>query len=73
MCFQFMLIHPLCLCASQYPKGIAEYDYIPNFTVRGLHYDIQKVRHIILPFHCSSMSFFADSVKVLSLLFCRVF
>ncbi|XP_037540705.1 5'-nucleotidase domain-containing protein 2 [Nematolebias whitei] len=26
----------------KYPKGIAKYDYIPNFTVRGLHYDIQK-------------------------------
>lgn len=28
----------------QYPEGIGKYDYIPNFAVRGLHYDIQKVR-----------------------------
>lgn len=27
----------------QYPEGIRKYDYIPNFAVRGLHYDIQKV------------------------------
>uniref|UniRef100_H3D4S0 5'-nucleotidase domain containing 2 n=1 Tax=Tetraodon nigroviridis TaxID=99883 RepID=H3D4S0_TETNG len=26
----------------KYPEGIRKYDYIPNFTVRGLHYDIQK-------------------------------
>uniref|UniRef100_A0A8C5G4N3 5'-nucleotidase domain containing 2 n=1 Tax=Gouania willdenowi TaxID=441366 RepID=A0A8C5G4N3_GOUWI len=26
----------------KYPEGIAKYDYIPNFAVRGLHYDIQK-------------------------------
>lgn len=27
----------------QYPEGIRKYDYVPNFAVRGLHYDIQKV------------------------------
>uniref|UniRef100_A0A1A8SJD9 5'-nucleotidase domain containing 2 n=1 Tax=Nothobranchius rachovii TaxID=451742 RepID=A0A1A8SJD9_9TELE len=26
----------------KYPKDIGKYDYIPNFAVRGLHYDIQK-------------------------------
>uniref|UniRef100_A0A8C3G2H6 5'-nucleotidase domain containing 2 n=1 Tax=Cyclopterus lumpus TaxID=8103 RepID=A0A8C3G2H6_CYCLU len=26
----------------KYPEGLRKYDYIPNFTVRGLHYDIQK-------------------------------
>ncbi|KAM9752670.1 5'-nucleotidase domain-containing protein 2 [Menidia menidia] len=26
----------------KYPEGIGKYDYIPNFAVRGLHYDIQK-------------------------------
>ncbi|XP_036386327.1 5'-nucleotidase domain-containing protein 2-like [Megalops cyprinoides] len=26
----------------KYPHGIRRYDYIPNFAVRGLHYDIQK-------------------------------
>uniref|UniRef100_A0A8C3G2I9 5'-nucleotidase domain containing 2 n=1 Tax=Cyclopterus lumpus TaxID=8103 RepID=A0A8C3G2I9_CYCLU len=29
----------------KYPEGLRKYDYIPNFTVRGLHYDIQKVYH----------------------------
>lgn len=40
-----MLNPSLCLFTSQYPKGIAKYEYIPNFTVRGLHYDIQKVHY----------------------------
>lgn len=35
----FLLFPPLW----QYPEGIRKYDYIPNFAVRGLHYDIQKV------------------------------
>ncbi|XP_061840360.1 5'-nucleotidase domain-containing protein 2 [Nerophis lumbriciformis] len=26
----------------KYPAGILNYDYIPNFATRGLHYDIQK-------------------------------
>ncbi|XP_075689896.1 5'-nucleotidase domain-containing protein 2 isoform X2 [Rhinoderma darwinii] len=26
----------------KYPEGIKKYDYIPNFAIRGLHYDIQK-------------------------------
>ncbi|KAM8829880.1 5'-nucleotidase domain-containing protein 2 isoform 1-T1 [Synchiropus picturatus] len=26
----------------KYPAAICKYDYIPNFAVRGLHYDIQK-------------------------------
>ncbi|KAM9830124.1 5'-nucleotidase domain-containing protein 2 [Syngnathus typhle] len=26
----------------KYPEAILKYDYIPNFAVRGLHYDIQK-------------------------------
>ncbi|XP_028266613.1 5'-nucleotidase domain-containing protein 2 isoform X2 [Parambassis ranga] len=26
----------------KYPEGLRKYDYIPNFAVRGLHYDIQK-------------------------------
>nr|XP_033778157.1 5'-nucleotidase domain-containing protein 2 [Geotrypetes seraphini] len=26
----------------KYPKGILKYDYLPNFAVRGLHYDIHK-------------------------------
>ncbi|KAM9344307.1 5'-nucleotidase domain-containing protein 2 [Pholidichthys leucotaenia] len=26
----------------KYPEGIRKYDYLPNFAVRGLHYDIQK-------------------------------
>lgn len=27
----------------QYPEGLRQYEYIPNFAVRGLHYDVQKV------------------------------
>lgn len=41
--FKVELIHALCVSALQYPEEIAKYEYIPNFTVRGLHYDIQKV------------------------------
>ncbi|XP_063063962.1 5'-nucleotidase domain-containing protein 2-like [Engraulis encrasicolus] len=26
----------------KYPEGIKQYDYMPNFATRGLHYDIQK-------------------------------
>ncbi|XP_053328740.1 5'-nucleotidase domain-containing protein 2 [Spea bombifrons] len=26
----------------KYPAGILKYDYLPNFAVRGLHYDINK-------------------------------
>ncbi|XP_071984691.1 5'-nucleotidase domain-containing protein 2 [Engystomops pustulosus] len=26
----------------KYPEGIKKYDYIPDFAIRGLHYDIQK-------------------------------
>lgn len=28
----------------KYPEGLRKYEYIPNFAVRGLHYDVQKVR-----------------------------
>lgn len=35
----------VCFVLSpQYPKGILKYEYWPNFAVRGLHYDIAKVR-----------------------------
>ncbi|XP_007506407.1 5'-nucleotidase domain-containing protein 2-like isoform X2 [Monodelphis domestica] len=26
----------------KYPEGIQKYDYLPNFAIRGLHYDIPK-------------------------------
>ncbi|KAJ1095337.1 hypothetical protein NDU88_000502 [Pleurodeles waltl] len=26
----------------KYPEGLRKYDYLPNFVVRGLHYDINK-------------------------------
>ncbi|XP_039626165.1 5'-nucleotidase domain-containing protein 2-like isoform X1 [Polypterus senegalus] len=26
----------------KYPRGIRSYEYIPNFAIRGLHYDIKK-------------------------------
>lgn len=28
--------------ALQYPEGIKDLEYIENFAVRGLHYDIEK-------------------------------
>lgn len=31
------------LFSYQYPEGLREYEYIPNFVIRGLHYDVQKV------------------------------
>lgn len=34
----------MCLTFLQYPEGLREYEYIPNFVVRGLHYDVQKVK-----------------------------
>lgn len=43
------LIYPLCFGAWQYPEGIGKYEYLPNFAVRGLHYDIQKVKYFIPP------------------------
>lgn len=36
--------HHVLLTLFQYPEGLREYEYIPNFVVRGLHYDVQKVR-----------------------------
>lgn len=41
-----MYISPyhVLLTLFQYPEGLREYEYIPNFVVRGLHYDVQKVR-----------------------------
>lgn len=39
----YIFFHPH---AWQYPEGISKYDYIPNFTARGLHYDIQKVNYL---------------------------
>lgn len=32
----------------QYPEALRKYEYIPNFAVRGLHYDVQKVRGSLL-------------------------
>ncbi|KAI1888014.1 hypothetical protein AGOR_G00180680 [Albula goreensis] len=26
----------------RYPEGLREYEYIPDFVIRGLHYDVQK-------------------------------
>lgn len=37
------------LLSSQYPQGLQEFKYLPNFAARGLHYDIQKVRFRMSP------------------------
>jgi len=39
----------LCI-PMQYPEGLREYEYIPNFAVRGLHYDVQKVSISLEPY-----------------------
>lgn len=38
-----VFLNPFSFCL-QYPEALRKYEYIPNFAVRGLHYDVQKVR-----------------------------
>uniref|UniRef100_A0AAZ3Q9W4 Uncharacterized protein n=1 Tax=Oncorhynchus tshawytscha TaxID=74940 RepID=A0AAZ3Q9W4_ONCTS len=37
------MIYNTARLPHRYPEGIRLYYYIPNFTARGLHYDIQKI------------------------------
>lgn len=41
---------------SQYPAEIRKYEYDPNFAIRGLHYDVQRVGLLLL-FFCGLMMF----------------
>ncbi|KAF4095087.1 5'-nucleotidase domain-containing protein 3 [Onychostoma macrolepis] len=38
----FNIARDILIDEHRYPEGLKEYDYIPNFVIRGLHYDVQK-------------------------------
>ncbi|RXN06901.1 5 -nucleotidase domain-containing 3 [Labeo rohita] len=38
----FNIARDILIDEHRYPEGLREYDYIPNFVIRGLHYDVQK-------------------------------
>ncbi|KAM3870552.1 5'-nucleotidase domain-containing protein 3-like [Diretmus argenteus] len=38
----FNIARDILVTKHRYPEGLREYEYIPNFAVRGLHYDVQK-------------------------------
>ncbi|XP_063052773.1 5'-nucleotidase domain-containing protein 3 [Engraulis encrasicolus] len=38
----FNIARDILIEEHRYPEGLREYEYIPNFVIRGLHYDVQK-------------------------------
>uniref|UniRef100_A0A8B9LJR8 5'-nucleotidase domain containing 3 n=1 Tax=Astyanax mexicanus TaxID=7994 RepID=A0A8B9LJR8_ASTMX len=38
----FNIARDILIQEHRYPEGLKEYEYIPDFVVRGLHYDVQK-------------------------------
>ncbi|KAM4553797.1 5'-nucleotidase domain-containing protein 3 isoform 1-T1 [Fundulus diaphanus] len=38
----FDIARDILINNHRYPEGLRKYEYIPNFAVRGLHYDVQK-------------------------------
>nr|XP_020441182.1 5'-nucleotidase domain-containing protein 3 [Monopterus albus] len=38
----FNIARDILIADHRYPEGLRTYEYIPNFAVRGLHYDVQK-------------------------------
>ncbi|KAI5616198.1 5'-nucleotidase domain-containing protein 3 [Silurus asotus] len=38
----FNVARDILIQQHRYPEGLKTYNYIPNFVVRGLHYDVQK-------------------------------
>ncbi|KAF3855024.1 hypothetical protein F7725_023079 [Dissostichus mawsoni] len=38
----FNIARDILITNHRYPEGLRDYEYIPNFAVRGLHYDVQK-------------------------------
>uniref|UniRef100_A0AAY4CJ18 5'-nucleotidase domain containing 3 n=1 Tax=Denticeps clupeoides TaxID=299321 RepID=A0AAY4CJ18_9TELE len=38
----FNIARDILIQEHRYPAGLREYEYIPDFVVRGLHYDVQK-------------------------------
>ncbi|XP_061108768.1 5'-nucleotidase domain-containing protein 3-like [Conger conger] len=38
----FNVARDILIQEHRYPEGLGEYEYIPDFVIRGLHYDVQK-------------------------------
>lgn len=38
----FNIARDILISQHRYPEGLRKYEYIPDFAVRGLHYDVQK-------------------------------
>ncbi|XP_056596474.1 5'-nucleotidase domain-containing protein 3 [Triplophysa dalaica] len=38
----FNIARDILIEEHRYPEGLRKYEYIPNFVIRGLHYDVQK-------------------------------
>ncbi|XP_035012854.2 5'-nucleotidase domain-containing protein 3 [Hippoglossus stenolepis] len=38
----FNIARDILITNHRYPEALRKYEYIPNFAVRGLHYDVQK-------------------------------
>ncbi|KAM9754160.1 5'-nucleotidase domain-containing protein 3 [Menidia menidia] len=38
----FNIARDILITNHRYPEGLRKYEYIPDFAVRGLHYDVQK-------------------------------
>uniref|UniRef100_A0A8C4SHB9 5'-nucleotidase domain containing 3 n=1 Tax=Erpetoichthys calabaricus TaxID=27687 RepID=A0A8C4SHB9_ERPCA len=38
----FNIARDILVGEHRYPEGLRAYDYIPDFVIRGLHYDVQK-------------------------------
>ncbi|KAI7812020.1 putative 5'apos-nucleotidase domain-containing protein 3, partial [Triplophysa rosa] len=38
----FNIARDILIQEHRYPEGLRKYEYIPNFVIRGLHYDVQK-------------------------------
>ncbi|KAG9340038.1 hypothetical protein JZ751_022149 [Albula glossodonta] len=38
----FNIARDILIEEHRYPEGLREYEYIPDFVIRGLHYDVQK-------------------------------
>ncbi|KAI1882161.1 hypothetical protein AGOR_G00247820 [Albula goreensis] len=38
----FDIARDILIQQHRYPEGLREYEYIPDFVIRGLHYDVQK-------------------------------
>ncbi|TSQ92616.1 5'-nucleotidase domain-containing protein 3 [Bagarius yarrelli] len=41
----FDVARDILIQQHRYPEGLKDYNYIPNFVIRGLHYDVQKSSH----------------------------